>query len=90
MRSRRIRTIGFVALGIVVPMAVASCSQSNDSKAASSAPVRTADGGKPGGNTSGGGATSAASSRGVDLAVAKRAASDRQRLASVGRAHLPL
>ncbi len=77
MSSRRSRSIGIVALAAVVPLVITSCSNSGE-KASSAAPATATDGTTPNGNGSGAATSADADRRGIDLAVAKRPAPDRQ------------
>ncbi len=75
MRTR-IRTLGIALLAGVVPLTLASCSSGSGSKASSAVPSAGAIGGTP--NGAGEGHTATTTPPPVDLAVAKRPASDRQ------------
>jgi hypothetical protein len=75
MRRNRIRATGIALLAGVVPLAVASCSGDSASRSSSAPAAQPPDGGTVNGPGKGSGAPT---SPPVDLAVAKRPASDRQ------------
>jgi hypothetical protein len=77
MRTRRIRTVSALALALLVPLAISSCSGNDSDDASSAIPTQDASG-PPNGNDGSGSATTDTKPRDIDLAVAKRPADDRQ------------